>query len=292
MKAPTTKDLSGKTFLVTGANTGIGRATVEALGARGASRILIAARSKEKTEPVLAELRGMGVEAEHVALDLGDLASVRRAGDDVLARDWTIDALINNAGVAGIQGLTKDGFEITFGTNHLGPYLFTEKVLPLVKRAKQGRIVNVSSEGHYRHRAYRPGQVFDWDAMRKPTPTVTALPQYFVSKLCNVLHAKELARRLSGTGVTTYSLHPGGVASDIWERRTKLLAMLIKPFLLTNEQGARTQVRCATDPALARESGLYYDKERPKEPSKLANDVAAQDELDRRCREWVAPFLA
>jgi NAD(P)-dependent dehydrogenase (short-subunit alcohol dehydrogenase family) len=286
------RDLQGKTFLVTGANTGIGKATVEALAARGAARIVIASRTKDKTEPVLAAARAQGVETAFVAVDLGDLASVNRAGNEVLALDWTIDALINNAGIAGLQGLTKDGFEITFGTNHLGPYLFTEKVLPLVRRAPQGRIVNVSSEGHYRHRAFAPGQVFDWDAMRKPTAHTTALHEYFVSKLCNVLHAKELARRLSDTKVTTYALHPGGVASDIWQRRVGWLGMLIKPFLITNEQGARTQVRCATAPELASETGLFYDKERSKEPSPLAHDVALQDELKRRCDEWVKPFLS
>ena len=287
-----TKDLASKTFLVTGANTGIGRATAEALGARGAKRILIAARSREKTEPVLAALKAQGVETAFVAMDLGDLASVKRAGDEVLAKDWTIDSLINNAGIAGLQGLTKDGFELTFGTNHLGPYLFTEKVLPLVKRAPQGRIVNVSSDGHYRHHAFRPNQVFDWDAMRKPTQALTALPEYFVSKLCNVLHANELARRLKDTRVTTYSLHPGGVASDIWQRRMGGFAILMRPFLITNEKGARTQVRCATDPALASETGLFYSKERVKEPNPLAHDVALQDELKRRCDEWVKPFLA
>lgn len=287
----TSSDLAGKTFLVTGANTGIGRATAEALAARGAARIVVASRSKEKTEPVLAALRAQGVETAFVALDLGELSAVRRAADEVRALDWTIDALINNAGIAGLTGLTKDGFEITFGTNHLGPFLFTELVLPLVERAPQGRIVNVSSEGHYRHRAFRPDQVFDWDAMRRPTASVTALNEYFVSKLCNVLYAKELARRLRANHVTTYSLHPGAVASDIWERRTKVLAFLIKPFLITNEKGARTQVRCATDPALASESGLYYDKERAREPSKLAHDVALQDELVRRSREWVQPHL-
>jgi NAD(P)-dependent dehydrogenase (short-subunit alcohol dehydrogenase family) len=287
-----TKDLAGKTFLVTGANTGIGKATVEALAARGATRILIAARSADKTQPVLDAAKAQGVETAFVAMDLADLASVKRAADEVLAKDWTIDTLVNNAGIAGLQGLTKDGFEITFGTNHLGPYLFTEKLLPLVKRARQGRIVNVSSEGHYRHKAFAPGQTFDWEAVRKPTAHTTGLPEYFMSKLCNVLHAKELARRLEGTNVTTYSLHPGGVASDIWERRSKLLAFLIKPFLITNEKGARTQVRCATDPALARETGLYYDKERVKEPSQLAHDVRTQDELKRKSDEWVAKFVA
>jgi NAD(P)-dependent dehydrogenase (short-subunit alcohol dehydrogenase family) len=287
----TTKDLSGKTFLVTGANTGIGKATVEALAARGAERIVIASRNREKTEPVLASIRSRGVDAQFIGLELGDLAAVRRAGDEVLAKDWTIDALINNAGIAGQQGLTKDGFELTFGTNHLGPYLFTEKVLPLVTRAPQGRIVNVSSDGHYRHRAYKPDQIFDWDAMRKPTAAFTALPEYFVSKLCNVLHAKELSRRLSSTKVTTYSLHPGGVASDIWERRMKIVKWITRPFLITNEEGARTQVKCATDPALAKETGLFYSEQRVKAPNPMANDVALQDELKRRCDEWIAPFM-
>ncbi len=275
--------LSDKTFVVTGANTGLGRATVESLATRGAGRIIVASRSREKTQPVLDALkaRSPSTDVHFVALDLGDLSSVRRAADEILAKDWTLDVLVNNAGIAGLQGLTKDGFELTFGTNHLGPFLFTEKLLPLVMRAPQGRIVNVSSQGHFRAR-----KGIDWDALRKPTATVSALPEYGVSKLCNVLHAKELARRLSGTKVTTYSLHPGGVATDIWQRRLGAFAILLRPFLITNEQGARTQLRCATDPALAKESGLYYDKEKPKEPNPLAHDVELQDELRRRSAEW------
>jgi retinol dehydrogenase-12 len=275
-------ELSDKTFVVTGANTGLGKATVEALAARGAGRIIVASRSREKTQPVLDALvaRSPKTDVQFVALDLGDLASVRRAADEILAKDLAIDVLVNNAGIAGLQGLTKDGFELTFGTNHLGPWLFTEKLLPLVKRAPQGRIVNVSSQGHYRAKG------IDWDALRKPTAHTTALPEYFVSKLCNVLHAKELTRRLAGTKVTTYSLHPGGVATDIWERRMGRFAILLRPFLITMEEGAKTQVRCATDPKLSAESGLYYTKEKPKEPNPLAHDVALQDELRKRCDEW------
>jgi dehydrogenase/reductase SDR family protein 13 len=276
--------LSDKTFVVTGANTGLGRATVEALAARGAGRIVVASRSRDKTQPVIDGLkaRSPSTDVQFVPVDLGDLASVRRAAEEILAKDWTIDALVNNAGIAGLQGLTKDGFELTFGTNHLGPFLLTEKLLPLITRAPQGRIVNVSSQGHYR------AKKIDWDALRKPTATVTALAEYGVSKLCNVLHAKELARRLAGTKVTTYSLHPGGVATDIWQRRLGGFAILLRPFLITNEEGARTQLRCATDPALAGESGLYYTKSQPKEPNALAHDVALQDELRRRSAAWCA----
>ncbi len=280
-------DLRDKTFVVTGANTGIGRATVEALAARGAGRIVVASRSRDKTQPVLDALGSASPSSQidFVSLELGDLSSVARAADEILAKDITIDCLIDNAGIAGLQGITKDGFELTFGTNHLGHFLFTEKLLPLVERAPQGRVVIVSSEGHYRCRG------IDWDALRQPTKATTALPEYFVSKLCNVLYAKELARRFAGTKLTTYSLHPGGVASDIWQRRMGMFAVLLRPFLITNEKGARTQVKCATDPALASESGLFYDKEKPREPNPLAHDVALQDELTRKSREWVAAWL-
>lgn len=280
-------DLRDKTFVITGANTGIGRANAVALAERQIGRLVVAARSLERTEPVLAELRAKNPDGkvDFVALDLSDLASVKKAADEVLAMDLTIDALVNNAGIAGVRGQTKDGFELAFGTNHVGHYLWTEKLLPAVKRAKQGRVVVVASHAHYRAKG------IDWDAVRAPSATVSAFPEYCVSKLANVLHAKELARRLAGTTVTTYALHPGGVASDIWKRRLGPFAMLLRPFLITNEQGMKTQLRCETDPELARETGLYYARERPKEASALARDEALQDELEARSRAWVSAFL-
>jgi retinol dehydrogenase 12 len=280
-------ELDGKTFVVTGANTGIGRATVQALASRGASRIVVASRNREKTEPVLEELRERNPRGEvmFVPLELGDLSSCARAADEILADDRPMDALVDNAGIAGLRGLTKDGFELMFGTNHLGPFLFTEKLLPLVERAPQGRIVIVSSIAHYGCKQ------IDWEAQRKPTASWSAIAEYSVSKLCNVLYAKELARRLASTRVTTYSLHPGAVASDIWSRRLGVFASLITPFMATNEDGARTQLRCATDPALAEQTGLYYDDEWPKEPNPLANDVGLQDELVRRSRAWARAYL-
>jgi NAD(P)-dependent dehydrogenase (short-subunit alcohol dehydrogenase family) len=280
--------LQDKTFLVTGANTGIGRANVLALAEQRAGRVIVAARSRERTQPVLDEMRARNPDGrvDFVTLDLGSLAAVRAAADEILAADPTIDVLVNNAGLAGLRGQTTDGFELAFGTNHLGHYLFTEKLLPLVQRAPQGRIVVVASYGHFRVR-----RGIDWDALTRPSATVSAFPEYCVSKLCNVLHAKELARRLAGTAVTVYAVHPGGVASDIWSRRLGVFAALLKPFLMTNEKGARTQLRCATDPALASETGLYYERERPREASAFARDVSLQDELRARSDAWVRPFL-
>lgn len=279
--------LRDKTFVITGANAGIGRANVIALADRGIGRLVIAARNLDRTEPVLAEVRKRNPDGrvDFVAVDLADLSSVRRAADEILAKDIVIDVLINNAGLAGLQGQTKDGFELAFGTNHVGHYLWTEKLLPLVKRAKQGRIVIVASDSHYRAKS------LNFDAMRKRSATITAYPEYCVSKLANVLHASELARRLAGTSMTTYSLSPGHVASDIWKRRMGIFATLLRPLLLTNEQGMKTQLRCATAADLAGETGLYYAKERPKRPSKLACDVALQDELRAWSDDCIAKFI-
>lgn len=281
-------DLRSKTFVITGANTGIGRANVLALAEAKIGRLVIAARDRARTEPVLAEVRAKNPEGivDFVALDLSDLASVKKAAEEVLDKNIAIDALVNNAGIAGVRGQTKDGFELAFGTNHVGHYLWTEKLLPLVKRANQGRVVIVASEAHYVAK-----QGIDWVAVKKPTATVTAFPEYAVSKLANVLHASELARRLEGTNVTTYSLHPGRVASDIWKRRLGPFAWLLRPFLVPIEKGMRTQLRCETAPELANETGLYYDTERPKKASHLARDVKLQDELKARSDAYVAAFL-
>jgi hypothetical protein len=146
------RDLAGKTMLVTGANTGIGRATAVSLAHRGA-HVFIACRSREKAEPVLAAILAQGGTAEIVKLDLADLASVRAAADAVLAKGQPLHVLINNAGLAGMRGETKQGFEIAFGTNHLGHFALTERLLPLLRETgtsdAPARIVNVSSKAHY-----------------------------------------------------------------------------------------------------------------------------------------------
>lgn len=283
--APVQAELMGKTVVITGANTGIGRATAEALAARHPERIIIASRNREKTEPVLAVIRERGVKADFVGVELTELASVKRAADAILAMDVNIDVLINNAGIAGVRGITSDGFELAFGTNHVAHYLLTEKLLPRVRASPQGRIVIVASTGHYLSRG------IDWDSARRTTASTSGFPEYATSKLANVLHCKSLARRLEGTMVTTYSIHPGTIASDIWERRLGLFAKLVTPFMSSNAHGARTSVSCAADAARAGETGLYYEEQRVRKPSTLALDVSLQDELERRSREWVGPFL-
>jgi retinol dehydrogenase-12 len=277
-----TRDLESKTFVVTGANTGIGKITARELARRGA-HVIIACRSRAKAEPVIAEIKSETGNAniELVELDLSDLASVRHCAEELLARKIPIHGLINNAGLAGKRGLTKDGFELAFGTNHLGHYLFTRLLLDRIKESGHARIVNVSSASHYQAKG------INWSAVHEPTKSVTGLREYEVSKLANVLFTKELARRLDGSGVTTYAVHPGVVASDAWRRVPQPFRWLMKLFMVTTEQGARSSLRCATDPELATETGRYYtDDGREKKPSKLADDVELQSNLWSRSAEW------
>jgi retinol dehydrogenase 12 len=275
-------DLANQTFLITGANTGIGKVTAKEL-ARAGAHVILACRSRDKTDPVIEEIkRDTGnSNVEYVALDLGDLASVRACAEAIVARGIPIHGLINNAGLAGSKGLTKDGFELTFGTNHLGPYLFTRLLLDRIKQAGRARIVNVASASHYNAKG------IDWDAQKQPTRSGTGMREYAVSKLSNVLFAKELARRLEGTGVTTYALHPGVVATDVWRRVPAPLRWLIKRFMITPEQGAAASLRCATDPALAGQTGRYYDVGGvEREPNRLADDVELARTLWTRSAEW------
>jgi len=265
----------GKTFIVTGATSGIGRATAKELTRRG-GKVFITARSEEKAKPVLDELGG---DAEYLLLDLGDLDSVRQCAKEFLSRDQPLHGLINNAGLAGQRGMTDSGFELAFGTNHVGPFLLTNLLLDRVKESAPSRIVNVSSVGHYQAKG------IDYDAVRKPTQTVTGLREYSVSKLANVVHAQELARRLDGTGVTTYSLHPGAIASNVWRRVPWPFDALMKLFMKSNEDGARTSVYCATSPDVADDSGKYYDDCKEKEPSAVATPELGA-ELWAKSEEW------
>jgi retinol dehydrogenase 12 len=277
-------DLRGRTFLVTGANSGLGRASAEALAGRG-GHVVLAGRSEERMRPVLQSIRAArpDAEIEFLPLDVADLRSVRRAAEQVLAAGRPIDVLMNNAGVAGTEALSPDGFDLTYATNHIGPFLLTNLLLPAIRRAPQGRIVNVSSIGHMH------AKQIDWTLLqRRTTPRRARFGDYAVTKLMNILHAKELARRLTGTGVTTYAPHPGGVASNIWRALPAPVQWVLRLFLISNEEGARTQVWCATAPELAGETGRYYDKCREAPCNPLANDAALAQELWTRTEAAIA----
>jgi retinol dehydrogenase 12 len=249
-------ELSGRTFLITGGNTGIGRATASAL-ARDGARVYIACRSPQRGEAAAAAIKAAtGNDSVWLLpLDLTSLASVRSCAAAFLRLDEPLHVLVNNAGVGGQRGRTEDGFELHFGVNHLGHFALTQLLAERIKASGPGtRIVNVSSEAHYGARG------IDFDALRQRTQSFTGQREYAVSKLCNVLFTAELAHRLDGAGISSYTLHPGVVASDIWRRVPWPARSLITRRMLTTEQGAATSLYCARSPAVASESGLYYDK--------------------------------
>jgi retinol dehydrogenase-12 len=273
-------DLSGRTFLVTGGNTGIGLATARALAKRG-GRVHVACRSDQKGQAAVAAVAAEAGsdQVRFLHLDLADLPSVRASAQAFLALNEPLHVLINNAGVAGRRGLTKDGFELMFGVNHLGHFAFTTALLESLINSK-ARIVNVASDAHYAAKGV------NFDQLRRPARGITGMAEYAVSKLCNVLFTQELTRRLAGTGVTSYSLHPGVVASDIWRRVPWPVRPLMTSRMLTVDQGAQTSLYCATSPELAEVSGRYYDKCAEREPSRVATPELA-GQLWAHSEAWI-----
>ena len=264
-------DVRGKVCIVTGANTGIGRVTAEELAAGGA-QVLVACRSPERTEPVVEAIRAASGNdrVELLPLDLASFASVRRCAETFLARDQPLDLLINNAGLAGKRGLTDDGFELHFGVNHLGHFLLTCLLREPLLRSKGARVVHVASKSHYQAKG------IDLEAQRRPTRSLTGLPEYAASKLANVCFNMALARRTDGTALRSYALHPGVVASDIWRNVPWPIRPIIRKFMITNEQGAQTTLYCATSPDVADHSGRYYDKSAEKRWNRVATAELAE----------------
>ena len=277
-------ELAGRTYLVTGANTGIGRATAHELAHRG-GRVILANRSQEKTEPVLRAITAEtgNPEVEYLHLDLADLSSVRDTVAVLVERDEPIDVLIANEGLAGAKGVTAQGFELAFGTNHLGHFLFVTELLDLLRRHGQGRVVVVSSDSHTAPKG------LDLDAVQQPTSSTTGVREYGVSKLANVLFAQELARRVPEEELLVRSVHPGVIASDVWRRVPWPVRPLMKLFMRSVEQGAETSLHCATAEHVGGVNGGYMVKSRPKDPSPVATPELGA-ELWRRSEEWVAPY--
>lgn len=275
------RDLEGQVCLITGASSGIGRVTARVLAERGA-KVWLACRDAGKTAPVLAEIRAAGGTAELVRLDLSDLDSVRSCAAQVLSKPEPLQLLINNAGLAGFKGLTKQGYELTFGVNHLGHFLLTQLLLPKLLSQPGSRVVNVSSKAHY------DASGIDFGELRRPGKGFGALHAYSVSKLANVLHAKSLAARYAGQGLHAYSLHPGVVASDVWRQVPQPFRWLLRRRMISNEEGAKTTLYCATSPEVAEHNGRYYDECREKTPSLAAQNRELGDELWQKSERFVA----
>jgi NAD(P)-dependent dehydrogenase (short-subunit alcohol dehydrogenase family) len=272
--------MAGRTVVVTGATSGVGRATAIALATAGAKTV-ITARDESRGRRAQAEVREASGsdQVDLVVFDLADLGSVRDGARRLLDACDRIHVLVNNAGlVLSHRTETADGFEATFATNHLGPFLLTRELTERLKASAPARVVTVASTAH---RSARSG--LDYDDLQSERH-YAGMRAYARSKLANILFSNELARRLSGTGVTSNSLHPGTVATGFARDgdASGLLAFgvkVIKPVILTPEKGARTSVYLASSPGVATETGRYFIKCHPREPSRAARDEAAAERL-------------
>jgi len=261
-------DICGKTVLVTGASSGIGLSACEALAERGA-RLIMVGRSPDKTEAAAARVRDRTPDAS-VEVELCDLArldDIRALGRRLRARLDHLDVLLNNAGAMHTtRKETADGFEMTYGVNHLGYFLPTLALLPLLEAAPAARIVNVASDAH---RAAK----LDLDDLQMDRRGYSSWTAYGTSKLLNILFTRELARRLEGTAITANSLHPGVVKTGFAHNDPGWMSAawkLFSVFQISAASGAETSVYLCADPSVVGVSGRYFAKCRERAPRSTA----------------------
>ncbi|XP_044031515.1 retinol dehydrogenase 12, like isoform X1 [Siniperca chuatsi] len=274
--------LDDKTVVITGANTGIGKEAAIDLAKRGA-KVIMACRDMERAQAALKEvIESSGNEnVVCMKLDLADSKSIREFAEAINKGEPKLNILINNAGVMVCPyGKTADGFEMQIGVNHLGHFLLTHLLIDLIKRSAPARIVTVSSMAH------------SWGSINlediNSEKSYNKNGAYSQSKLANILFTRSLAKRLEGTGVTTYSLHPGVVQTDLWRHLSgpqQVIMKLASPFTKNSVQGAQTTIYCAVEPSLEKESGGYYSDCAPANCSAAGkDDDVAQKLWELSCR--------
>ncbi|XP_062377522.1 retinol dehydrogenase 12 [Sardina pilchardus] len=271
-----TARLDEKTVIITGANTGIGKETARDLAKRGA-RIIMACRDLERGEEAREDIMEDSGNQNVVLkkLDLSSTKSIRDFAELINKEEKRLDILINNAGVMLCPySKTVDGFEMQIGVNHLGHFLLTFLLLDLIKRSTPARIVNVASVAH----TWGGIQLDDINSEK----SYNARRAYGQSKLANILCTRSLARRLQGSGVTVYALHPGVVQTELWRHVSSVVQVAVRVFTCctkTSVQGAQTSIYCAVEPALEKESGQYYSDCAPASCSREARDDDMAEKL-------------
>ncbi|KAL7374053.1 hypothetical protein ABVT39_020999 [Epinephelus coioides] len=268
--------LDDKTVVITGANTGIGKETAIDLAKRGA-KVIMACRDMEKAQAAVKEvIENSGNEnVVCMKLDLADSKSIREFAEAINKDEPKLNILINNAGVMVCPyGKTADGFEMQIGVNHFGHFLLTYLLIDLIKKSAPARIVTVSSMAH------------SWGSINlediNSEKSYNKNSAYSQSKLANILFTRSLAKRLEGTGVTTYSLHPGVVQTELWRHLSgpqQFFMKMVSPFTKNSSQGAQTSIYCAVEPSLEKETGGYYSDCAPANCSAAGKDDVLAEKL-------------
>jgi NAD(P)-dependent dehydrogenase (short-subunit alcohol dehydrogenase family) len=282
-------EMTGKVVAITGANAGIGRETAVGLARLGAT-VVMTSRDAGRGADALADVRerGRSETIDLLALDLADTTSIRTFARELLERYDRLDVLVDNAGlVMAKRTTTADGFETTFGVNHLGHFYLTDLLLDRLRASAPSRIVVVASHAH---KMARKGLAFDDLQSQRRYRSFDA---YSKSKLANVLFTRELARRLAGTGVTVNAAHPGYVASSFGRdgdlRFESAIALGARLFAISAEEGARTSIYLASSPEVEGVTGQYFTKSKPASMSKAARDDVAARRLWDASEALLAP---
>jgi retinol dehydrogenase-14 len=269
--------MRGKVCLVTGATSGIGRETALGLAACGATTVLAArdeARAKTTVDAIRRETGN--AEVDYVLADLAEQAQIRRMAEQVLDRYPRLDVLVNNAGAMfWRRHVTADGLEMTFALDHLAPFLLTNLLLDRLKASAPARIVTVASAAH-------EGVRIPFDDLQQTRTPYRPLRVYGQAKLANLLFTYELARRLTDTGVTANTLHPGFVATNFAQGHgsvMKALMLLTRPFSIGPKEGAKTSIYLASSPEVEGVTGHYFIECRPARSSAASYDEAAARRL-------------
>jgi len=270
------RPMAGRTVLVTGGTSGIGRATAVGLAALGAG-VAITGRDRGRAEDAGREIRAAGSRQVDVFVaDLSAQSEVRRLADEVLESHPRVDVLVNNVGgYWETRRVTADGLEHTFALNHLAPFLLTNLLLDRLQKGGAARVVTVASKAH------ELGQIHFDDLQGEGS--YSGSRAYNQSKLANILFTYELARRLRGTSVTANALHPGVVSTAFGAEDPALVQRLVvpfmRPFMKSPSRGAATSIQVASDPDLERVTGCYFANGKPTRSSKRSHDEAAAARL-------------
>lgn len=276
--------MQGKVVLVTGATSGIGAVTAEALAGRGA-RVLLVGRDPARVAATVAGIKSRtgNDQVDAFVGDLSSFAEVRRLADEVKGRTDRLDVLVNNAGgVFDRRILSADGIEMTFALNHFAYYLLTNLLMDVIRRSSPARIVTVASEAHRFARGITESNL-------KGPKGFAGWRAYGESKLANILFSNELARRLAGTGVTSNALHPGFVRTRFFEGKGiggAIAGVMALFAAMRPEKGAQTSIYLASSPEVEGVTGQFFEKSKPARPTKYALDEAAAKRLWDLSAAW------